>query len=173
MIKSIIYTTSDITNNKIRRRNLIPYRITSKNIKYETNRWYYNAYWNQIMKVTSVKYNDNGELEQCFVMWEDDLFGMICTDLDVNYDYKLEYDRKKIYKQDIINSTQVFTGAEIIYWFFINGITYDNKKYKGFWKYVDLFSDHRLSDYNKYVISATYLEDKDIYVNCKVKRVSH
>ena len=60
MIKSIIYTTSDITNNKIRRRNLIPYRITSKNIKYETNRWYYNAYWNQIMKVTSVKYNDNG-----------------------------------------------------------------------------------------------------------------
>ena len=83
---------TNITNNKIRKRNLIPYRITSKNIKYETNRWYYNAYWNQIMKVTSVKYNDNGELEQCFVMWEDDLFGMICTDLDVNYDYKLEYD---------------------------------------------------------------------------------
>lgn len=170
MMKEILYSHNEGINNKIRQKHYIPYLITNKGIKYEANRWYYNAYWGQFLKVISVKYDRYNVLQECYIKWEDDLYGLICTDLEIGSDYKIQYDHREIYKEEIINSDKVYTGAEIIYWFFMNNINCFNKKYKGFWRYIDNSSDHRIQDFNKYKITGN-IDQKGNYINCKIIRI--
>ncbi len=170
MMKEISYSPNENINDKIRKKHYIPYLISNKNIKYEANRWYYNAYWGQFLKVISVKYDRYNVLEECYIRWEDDMYGLICTDLEIGSDYKIEKDYKEIYKENIINNDKIYTGAEIIYWFFINGITCFNKKYKGFWRFIDNSSDHRIYDFNKYKVVADIDNNKN-YINCKIIRI--
>lgn len=171
MTREIIYTNNKTMNEKIRRKHLIPYQINSPDIKYETNRWYYNDYWGSYFKVLRVKYNKYNILEECEVMWEDGNYGLICTDLELYRDYRLDKDHNNLHTQDIINSGKIYTGAEIIYWFFMNNINCFNPKYKGFWKFIDTYSKHRIYDYNKYKIVAD-LNGKQCYTNCRIIRIN-
>lgn len=169
--KEIIYggLNCKSLNEKIRKNHYIPYRILTSDTKYEVNKRYFNAYWGSTFKVISVTYNDHGILEDCYIRWDDGNYGLICTDLDIAADLKLEYDYSKIYETDIINSGRDFSGAEIIYWFFMNKINCFNTKYNGFWKFVDNYSDYRISDYSRYKIIGSL--ENDIYKNCKILRV--
>lgn len=169
MMKEIIYTTNNRINEMIKEKHIIPYVITSKDIKYEANRWYYNAYWGSTLRVISVKYDHNDNLEECYIKWEDGCYGLICTELEIWGDLRLEKDHKNIAESNIINDGKSYTGAEIIYWFFINEINCFNKKYKGFWKFVDGTSDHRISDYAKYRVVAD--EKNGNYINCRIIKI--
>lgn len=168
MNKNIIVTYNKKMEEKIRNKHLIPYKV-SPSIKYENGNWYYSDYWSQCFKVLEAKYTRYGVLKDCYIKWDDGNYGLICTDLDFS-DLKLVKDYKEIYNiDDIVNSEKVYTGAEIIYWFFIHNINCFNKKYKGFWKFVDTFSAHRISDFSKYMISGELVNDK--YINCKIIKV--
>lgn len=168
MIPRIVYSNNPRMEEKIRNNHFIPYKV-NRSIKYEANRTYYSDYWNQYFKVLSVKYNKQGVLDNAEVFWEDKNYGLICTDL-CEYDLRLDRDYEKIYKHDIINSGKSYTGAQIVYWFFMNNINCFNRKYKGFWKFIDNFSAYRLNDYNKYIISGD-INENGIYINCKITRV--
>ena len=54
-----------------------------------------------------------------------------------------------VYKDNIVNSDKFYSGAEIVYWFFMNNINCSNEKYNGFWKYVDTHSAHRAPIFKK------------------------
>lgn len=169
MLKEIYYSNDKRLIEKCKRSKIIPYRVTPR-VKYEVNRWYYNDYWRQCFTVLSVSYDIDGFLKEVYIKWDDGNYGLICTDLDIN-DLRLERDHKGIYKQNIINSDKIYTGAEIVYWFFINGINCFNKKYFGFWKFIDTYSAHRISDYTKYKIVAIYDEENDKYNECKIIKI--
>jgi len=169
MVKEVCYTNDQKMIDKLRKDKLIPYRINPR-VKYEVNRWYYSDYWRQCFKVSSVAYDKMGNLVEAYIRWDDGYYGLICTDLDI-HDLRIEKDYKEIHNKDIINSDTIYTGAEIVYWFFINNINCYNKKYFGFWKFIDNSSAHRLSDYNKYKISAIYDKEKDIYKDCRITRI--
>ena len=167
MQKEIIFTNNPVMNSRIKQKHLIPFHIDNRDVRYETNRTYYSGYWGECFKVLSVKYSNDGILEECYVCWENERYGMICSDLDVIEDLRLEKDYKEIYKRDIINSDKYYYGAEIIYWFYINGINSLNPKYKNFWIFIDNTSEHRIHDNCKYKLVAK--EDKNgNYIGCKM-----
>lgn len=167
MNKTISISPNVRIEEKIRLKHMIPYRV-SPSVKYENGNWYYSDYWRQTFRVIDAKYNRYGVLKDAYIRWDDGNYGLICADLDFT-DLKLERDEKEIYKmKDIVNSDQVFTGAEIVYWFFMNNIDCFNRKYKGFWKFVDRFSAHRIADFSKYMITAELNNGK--YVGCKITK---
>lgn len=163
---SIVYSDSKILDHAIKVRHYIPYHI-KENEKYRENKNYFNYYWNMCFKVVEAHYKSNNELEYIYVKCRDHTYHVISSDLYYQ-DYLLIKDIKKIYEEDIINSTKIYTGAEIIYWFYINKIDLEDKKFCGFSKFVSSKSNFRLSDENKYKISASI--KNDIYTDIIIKR---
>ena len=171
MYSEISYTASKQIDEKIKNKHYIPYRINSPQQKYRVHNLYYNAYWGSFFKVLEVNYDKYGCLEDCTIRWDDGNYGLICTNLDVNADFNLKCDRNNLHElYDIVNSEEIYTGAEIVYWFFVHNITCFNNKYKGFWKFVDSSSAHRISDYSRYIIIGDLQED-GTYTNCKIVKV--
>ena len=169
MYKNISYGDKKI-EELIRKKHVIPYSLTIRD-RYEKGKYYYSEFYRKTFRVLFVKYYNSGELEGAEVKDDNGLYSYICTDIDPGYDYRLEKDFGEIYKiEDIVNSGKVFTGAEIKYWFFIKGITCFNKKYKGFWQYVDTYSILQISDRLNYVITAD-LTFTGKYYNCKITRI--
>ena len=166
MMSKVIYSPNGILEREINRKHIIPYRV-NRYIKYEVNKWYYSSYWRQCFRVLSVKYNSNGILEDAYIQWDDYNYGLICTDL-CDQDYKMEKDFYDIYNKDIINSDKSYTGAQIVYWFYMNNIDCFNRKYRGFWKFIDNTSKHRLNDFSRYKLCATVNEQTGFYNNCKI-----
>ena len=163
MTSEIIYTNDNSLEKQIRYKEIIPYIILPGE-RYKKGLWYYNSYFNIVFKVLSVTYN-KGILDSVFVRTDDDNQNLFSTDLAPG-DFIIKRDKEKIYKKSIINSQVSYTGAEIIYWFFMNNIKSFNKKYNGFWKFVDRYSKHRVNDYDKYFLVA----DKDKrgnYIRCR------
>ena len=167
MNRSICYTMSNKIENRIRSKHLIPYHV-NPSIKYEVGNVYYSDYWGDTFKVLSVHYDRYNILQNAYIKWYDGNYGLICTDLDVS-DYLFTKDTNNVYNTDIINAGRSFTGAEIIYWFYMNNITSMDAKYFGFWKYIDSSSSLRISDTARYFIVGVLLPT-DIYVNCKLIR---
>lgn len=164
MVNQIFYGISKLLEKKIKNDHYIPFRV-SKGQKYVQYCRYYNEYWNMCFKVQSCHYNGN-ELESVYVKSDDGNYQLFSTDL-VSSDYLLVRDDLKLYKRKIINTNRSYRGAEIIYWFYCNNITCFNPKYRGFWKYLDPTSAHRISDYNHYYIIG--IEDENgIYTDCKI-----
>lgn len=164
MNSKILYSNNGKLEKQIRSKKIIPYRIFP-NEDYKLNKWYYSFFYNTVFKVLELQYND-GKLEYAYTISDDGNSSMICTDLDANEDYSISRDKRCIYKLDIINHDESFTGAEIIYWFFINNITIFNTKYAKFWKYVDRYSLNRISDRERYFIKGDLVDGR--YVNCEV-----
>ena len=75
---------------------------------------------------------------------------------------------QKYSERDIINSKLSLLGAEIKYWFYIHKIDLESEKYSGFSSYLDFRSTSKLMDDKYYVIFAEYVQDKDIYRDCKI-----
>lgn len=167
IMKEIIYSSNNKFENFLKNNNFIPYRVSPR-IQYENRKYYYSDYWGNIFQVLNVTY-ENNLLSNAYIKWEDGNYGLICTDLDFR-DYKLVKDKKNICNKDIINDNEYYTGAEIIFWFFKHNINCFNQKYKGFWKYIDSSSAHRLADNTKYKLSA--ILKNDIYTNCMIIKKS-
>lgn len=166
----ISYTHNTIIDTEIRKNHLIPHRVT-REIPYRKNNIYYSSYWGSIFKVISVEYDsDTKEFLGAYIRYESNYYGMICSELNID-DYELEVDVKKIYKQNIINSNIPYSGAEIRYWFFVNQINGFNPVYRGFWKFIDNTSGHKIVDDNKYIVRADINPKTGNYINCIMKRV--
>lgn len=166
----IIYSNSEILKNKIEKEHFIPYRVLYKQ-RYQRNSIYYNDYWNMCFRVIGVEYEPStGELDNIYVKADDKTYHWISTELNTS-DYLLRKDEKEIYKlNDIVQLKYPLTGAEIIYWFYINKINMSNQKYKGFWKFINSDSANRISDHAKYLINAQ-INDKGNYYNCSMTRL--
>ena len=167
MNSKIVYTNNGSLEKQIRSKKIIPYMIYP-NEKYRMNKWYYSFYYNIIYKVLEYHYNEDGSLDNAYIMSDDNNYSYTTTELCPDEDFSVSRDRRGIYKMDIINNPESFTGAEIIYWFFINNIDGFNKKYRGFWKYVDRYSLDRVSDRDRYFITGKLIGSR--YVDCRVTK---
>ena len=163
---SIIYNDSKILDHAIRNRHYIPYHI-KKNEKYRENKNYFNYYWNMCFKVIEANYNSKDELEYIYARCKNHTYHVISSDLYYQ-DFLLIKDNRKIYKDNIINSNKKYTGAEIIYWFYVNNIDLENKRFNEFNKFLSSNSNFRLSDENMYTISANIKDN--IFTNVMIKR---
>ena len=133
MYKNITYGNHKLEKS-IREKHVIPYSL-GRDDKYIKNMIYFNDFNQNTFKVLYVKYSENGELEGAEIRYDNGMHSYICTDIDPGYDYRIEKDFKNICdKSTIVNDGNVYSGAEIIYWFFINNISCFDRKYKGFWK---------------------------------------
>ena len=165
MNNTITYTNDGSLEKQIRQKKIIPYMVFP-NEKFKTNKWYYSFFYNSIFKVLDHKYNKDGSLDYAYTMSDDGNYALISTDIDSLEDYSVSRDRRSIYKLDIVNHVESFTGAEIIYWFFMNDIDALNIKYQGFWKYVDRYSIDRVSDRDRYYVRAKLIGNK--YMDCQI-----
>lgn len=165
MNNTISYTIDGSLEKQIRLKKIIPYMVFP-NERFKTNKWYYSYYYNNIFKVLDCCYTKNGILEYAYIMSDDGNYSMISTDICSTEDYCISRDRRSIYKIDIVNYPESFTGAEIVYWFFINNISSFDIKYQGFWKYIDRYSIDRVSDRDRYYIKAKLIGNK--YTDCQI-----
>lgn len=169
MYKNITYNNIKL-EGIIRRKHLIPYSL-SRTDRYEKGKYYFNEFSGKIFKVLFVKYYYTGELEGAEIRYEDNMHAYMCTDIDPGYDYRTEIDTKEIYKkQDIVNDGNVYSGAEIKYWFFIRNINCFDRRYKEFWHYVDSYSIDQIDD-NKYYMITGDINHVGKYHNCKITEI--
>ena len=170
MNKRISYNSEFLDSRfekEIRSNKYIPYRVLPRE-KYKRGSMYYINFEDLYLKILDVKYKNN-IIEFVYAKTIDNNFYQyLVSDLTIN-DYRIEKDSKFIYKRNIINDGHQYTGAEIIYWFFINDIDCFNEKYAGFWKFVDSYSAHRIADNNKYIIKAD-IDNNGNYYNCIIAR---
>lgn len=161
---------SDLFKNKIdqeiRSKKYIPYRVFPHE-KYKKGSLYYLEYYDLFLKVLDLNYQNN-ILEFIYGRTIDgNLYQYLTLDLSSS-DYRLEKDTKELYKKKtIINDDIAYYGAEIVYWFFMNNIDCFSAKYKGFWKFVDRYSDHRIADNTKYILKAD-IDKNGNYKHCIV-----
>lgn len=167
MTKGIQYTNNDNTDEKIRNGHFIPYMV-NRSTQYIPGEIYYSSYWMELFKVLSCEY-DHNKLISAYVRYFTGYYGITATPLAVG-DYHLIKDINNIYRKNIIEDGEIYTGAEIIYWFFMQRITCFDKKYKDYWKYVDRYSGHRLSDTSYYKIIGFRGKDGNYY-NCRIIKV--
>lgn len=169
MYKTISYNNSKL-ETLIREKHLIPYSLTHVD-RYERGKYYFDEFRGKLFKVLFVKYYYTGELEGAEIKYEDGMGAYMCTDINPGYDYRTEKDINELYnKSDIVNDGNIYTGAEIKYWFFIRNISCFNKKYKDFWKLVDSYSIDQIADNKLYTLTG----DKNHagrYHNCKITEV--
>jgi len=164
MNNSIMYTNNGSLEKHVRSKKVIPYMIYPNDV-FKKGKWYYSLYYNNIFKILDLQYK-NGELDNATIVTDDGNYGVISTDLDFQEDYAISRDRRNIYKMNIVNHEESFTGAEIIYWFFVNNIDIFNKKYQGFWKYVDRYSLDRVVDRERYFVKGLMVAGH--YINCEI-----
>lgn len=94
-------------------------------------------------------------------------YALISYPVDVNSYYELILDRNKLNEIDIINDSSLFLyGSEIKYWFFINNIDLDNKKYIGFRTFILYNHNNTISDSKQYTIKAD-VDKKGCYCNIR------
>lgn len=167
MLIKINYSLDGRLENHIKYKKIIPYRLFP-NERYIKDRWYYSYYYNNIFKIEEVRYNRNGSIDHAYIKTDDENFAYISTDIDADYDYAIYRDRRGICNMDIINNPESFTGAEIVYWFFMNNIDSTNLKYQEFWKFVDRYSLDRINDRCRYFIRGKLIGNK--YLDCRVDR---
>ena len=169
MYKDITYNNKKL-EELIRSKHLIPYKLGMRD-RYIKNNFYYSAFTERTFKVLFVKYHKSGELMGAEIRYENGMQAYICTDIDPGYDYRVEKDFGEIYKKkNIVNDGCIYSGAEIIYWFFINNITCFNRKYKKFWHLVDTYSFDRINDNKMYRVLADE-SPYGRYYNCRILEV--
>lgn len=171
MFNTIVYSDSKKLDKLIRGNKFIPYRISDVENAFEIGKRYFIYYWDSSFKVLSKEKSEDIELGYC-VKWDDNKYGMYNTNIDPVSDYLLEPDSKNLHNINIINDDNEYTGAEIVYWFYIHNINYFNKQYKGFWKFLDRSSIYRISDNKKYKLYAE-VNEKGKYINCRILRTKN
>lgn len=169
---SIVY--DDLYDNLhtfIRKKHYIPYKILSTDTKFKEGNRYYIAYYRQTMKVISIEYDKYGIMEYCYVKWDDGNYGAYCSNLAIFDDYLMELDSDFLYKEeDIINSPNIYTGAEIKYWLFINNITATSPKYGKIWEMLEDVLKVADNDYKKYKLVGTVNENNE-YISVKISKI--
>lgn len=104
--------------------------------------------------------------EYYHVRYCDKLYGQISYPLNHEYTYELTKDKKNLKEiSNLINNKTSYTGAEIKYWFFINGIDLDSDQYNGFLSFLDPHSKSMLSDDKRYFVSGVL--ENGVYKDCR------
>ena len=99
----------------------IPYRL-HVNARYRNNCYYWSSYWSKWFKVIEAEYDFSYDIPKFIgaeIRWSDGGYGYTTSDLTKD-DFRIELDNEKIYRQDIFNNDQSYTGAEVEYWFFMH-----------------------------------------------------
>jgi hypothetical protein len=148
----------------ISKNNYIPRHIKENEHLKQFHR-YLDIYDNFPFKVEEVQYISDTEYYN--VRYPDYLYAEIPFPLSSYYIMELLHDNNGIESLDnIINSRKSFTGAEIKYWFFIHRIDIEDKKYCGFWSFINPNSKNVISDDKYYFIKGDY--EDDMYKKCKI-----
>jgi len=128
---------------------------------------YYCNHWGQCFRVLSKEFDDNNEFLGYYIQWDDNKYGFYSSSPEIYRDLILEPDINGIANlNNIINNNIAYTGAEVVFWFYSHNINGLNRKYKGFWKYIDAFSRFRLADNSKYKLYGKIING--VYINCKI-----
>lgn len=140
-----------------------------RKIRYNEHLRMFRRYWidysDLFLKVDKI-YNVAGD-EYYSVRYRDNLYGEISYPLDHESTFELLLDKRGIKKlNNIINSPESFSGAEIKYWFFTHNINIKSDKYFGFLSYLDPNSKSLICDSKYYFVSAIFKDDK--YINCRI-----
>ena len=167
MQSKIWYTASGQLEKMILSKNVIPH-IIFPGEKLIRNHYYYDYTWNKIYRVISAEYK-NGEFEGAYIKNDDNTYAWIVDLPHPQYDYYITYDKIGLWKKEIINTDKAYTGAEIRYWFFRHNIDIFDKKYAGFWKYVEQSGEDSIEDRYMYKLFGDL--KKDVYRNCRVEQV--
>lgn len=166
---NIVYSSHGSLEKIIKRKKIIPYKLFPYE-KLVKGKWYYDSRFNNIFKIVEVEYKD-GILDHAIIVTDEGFTSYISTPLDFYNDYRIEFDKRNIVEQDIINSHKSFYGAEIRYWFYMNNIDSFNRKYRDFWQFLEETSDNKINDNSKYLLFGDLRNGT--YFNCKVIRLAN
>ena len=94
-------------------------------------------------------------------------YAAICiSETSVNYELLIDYN-EVVNIEEIVNTDQYYTGAEIRIWFFYNGM---GDKYECFHSYLDFYDQrHSISDSKNYYLYADIDEKSGNYTKCRVE----
>lgn len=111
----------------------------------------YHKYWipefGGTIKVQEIEYI-NG-VPYYFIKFSKNMSANITYPVMYSEMYELLHNYDNIEKENIINSSKSYSGAEIKFWFIVNKIDFDDPFYKGFWSFLDDTSMSVVAD-NKY-----------------------
>lgn len=111
----------------------------------------YHKYWipefDGVVKVHEIEYIDG--VPYYFIKFNRNMSANITYPVTFNDMYELLHNYDNIEKENIINSSKSYSGAEIKYWFVANKIDFEDPLYKGFWSFLDDNSMSVVAD-NKY-----------------------
>ena len=111
----------------------------------------YHKYWvpefGGTIKVHEIEYI-NG-IPYYFIKFNRNMSANITYPCNYTDMYELLHNYDNIEKENIINSSKSYSGAEIKFWFIVNKIDFDDPQYRGFWSFLDDTSMSVVAD-NKY-----------------------
>ena len=111
----------------------------------------YHKYWipefGGTIKVQEIEYI-NG-VPYYFIKFSKNMSANITYPCNYTEMYELLHNYDNIEKENIINSSKSYSGAEIKFWFIVNKIDFDDPQYRGFWSFLDDTSMSVVAD-NKY-----------------------
>ena len=129
--------------------NIIKFNYIPRRLNENEHLKLYRRYWipelGGIIKVKDIW--RSGGTEYYMIKCKNELY--ICTSYPIDSyfeSYELLHDYSNIYKQNIINNNELFTGAEIKYWFIMN----NDKKYNKFRKYLVPYGKFSIQDNKRY-----------------------
>lgn len=127
------------------------YKYIPRKINKDEHLKLYHRYWipdlGGVIKVKDI-WKENGT-EYYMIKYKNDLFVCFSYPIDDYYEsYELIHDYNDIYKDDIVNSKNSYTGAEIKYWFSVN----NDRKYDKFFKYINPRSKSCIVDKIRYKV---------------------
>lgn len=111
----------------------------------------YHKYWipefGGTIKVHEIEYISG--VPYYFIKFSKNMSANITYPVMYSEMYELLHNYDNIEKENIINSSKSYSGAEIKFWFIVNKIDFDDPIYRGFWSFLDDTSMSVVAD-NKY-----------------------
>ena len=133
---------------EIRKNKYIPRQINKRERLKLYHKYYLPDYG--IIKVEDIELIE--QVEYDFIRYDTIKRGCITHPVDNIGVYELLHNFDDIDKENIINSSKTFSGAEIKFWFVVNKINFDNPNYKGFYQFLDPLSNNLLVDTKYYYV---------------------
>ena len=133
----------------MRENHFIP-RLLRDHEKFKLYHRYWDCYNDDIFKINEI-FDIDGITYYVANYGDENYISIITDSTSTNSYYEILKDYYCIAEQNIINNSYSYTGAEIKYWFVINGNQLDNA-YKEFYKYFSANSKVRLFDSKKYLV---------------------
>ena len=147
--KSFVSIYPKKLENLIRENHVIPRLLRDKE-KFKLYHRYWDCYHDDVFKVNDI-FNIDDTPYYVINYGNENYVSIISDPASTESYYEILKDYYCIAEQNIINDNYYYTGAEIKYWFVING-DQENEMYKDFYRYFSPNSRTSLFDSKKYIV---------------------